>query len=175
MTVQPTSRITRGTALVGGLLIDGDESSPAGVINLVPRVVKIPLTLRSTGAHDTGVDLPTAGVVLDIWLDITTAESTGSTKTINVGLLAGEAGGDADGFIAGASTAAAVTVKPVLTNGAVTLGVLLKETLTGSGSATMLTRGVHVLNGTAKSVVYTLASTHTEVAGNIYISYIDMS
>jgi hypothetical protein len=121
------------------------------------------------------VDLPTAGVVLDIWLDITTAESTGSTKTINVGLLAGEAGGDADGFIAGASTAAAVTVKPVLTNGAVTLGVLLKETLTGSGSATMLTRGVHVLNGTAKSVVYTLASTHTEVAGNIYISYIDMS
>jgi hypothetical protein len=111
MTVQPTSRITRGTALVGGLLIDGDESSPAGVINLVPRVVKIPLTLRSTGAHDTGVDLPTAGVVLDIWLDITTAESTGSTKTINVGLLAGEAGGDADGFIAGASTAAAVTVK----------------------------------------------------------------
>src|SRR3990167_1491907 len=95
-------RVSRGVALVGNIKCDPPVDSPAGVIKLVPKVLKVPIAAGlTTGAKDTTVDLPTKGIVLDVFVDVTTAESTGSTKTIDVGLLASESGGDADGFLDG--------------------------------------------------------------------------
>jgi hypothetical protein len=170
-----------------------DASDPNAVrkglasVELVPiKVAKLPITDLGTGAKDTGFDLPTRGMVFNVSVDITTAEVTATTKTIDVGLLAGESGGDADGFLDGGVTSALGHVTGALptTDGtntnfftaAPTLGVLFYDGLLGADAAAtpgVLSRRPHVLNGTAKSVVYTLGSAHTELVGSIYIVYID--
>ena len=43
------------------------------------------VTAKTTGGKDTTIDLPTKGIVLDVWVDVTTLEATSGTKTI-VGL-----------------------------------------------------------------------------------------
>ncbi|MGH2738295.1 MAG: hypothetical protein ACRDHH_05720, partial [Actinomycetota bacterium] len=158
----------------------------ADVVLAPMKVAKIPITDLGTGAKDTGFDLPTRGMVLNAILDVTTAEVTGSTKTVDVGLLAGETGGDADGFLDGVSTAAtgALAGAMPVTDGtntnfftaAPTLGVLFFDGLLGADAAAtpgVATRRPHVLNGTAKSVVYTLGSAHTELVASIYVVYVD--
>ena len=154
------------------------------------KCVALPITSRTTGEKDTGFDLPTAGIVYDCFVKITTLEATATTKTIDVGLLSSETGGDADGFLDGASTAAAATVRgtATATDGtnqnyfaaapAPTLGALFRTGSLGTdaaGEAAALLKTPHVLNGTAKSVTYTLGSEHTEVVGTIYIVYIDLT
>lgn len=184
---QTTSRVTRGTALVGGILVDGPNASPAGVVAYVPQVLKVPIVALSTGTKDTTIDLPTKGLVLDVWVDITTLEATATTKTIDVGLLNTETGGDLDGFLDGVSTAAAGIVRgvPTLTAGgnetyfaSTTRGVLLSSITAGAdvaGDVGTYYEFPHILNGTAVSLVYVLGSAHTELAGNIYVSYVDLT
>lgn len=161
----------------------------SGMAALAPiKIAELSIFDRGTGEKDTGFDLPTKGVVFDVFVDITTLEATATTKTIDVGLLASESGGDADGFLDGASTAAAATVRgsATATDGtnqnyfaaAPTLGVLLRTGSLGTdaaGEAAALLKTPHVLNGTAKSVSYTLGSAHTEVVGNIYVVYADLA
>lgn len=171
----PTSRLTRANVLVGGVTIDGPSGSPAGVRQFVPKVIKVPVTAKTTGEKDTTIDLPTKGIVLDVWVDVTTLEATSGTKTIDVGLLSSESGGDTDGFLVGVSTAAAATKARALVSGGVTAGALFKETITDSGSATASVFKPHVLNGTAKSLVYQLGAAHTELVADIYVLYIDLT
>jgi len=184
---QTTSRVTRGTALVGGIALDGPSGSPAGVIQYVPKVIKVPVVALSTGVKDTTIDLPTKGLVLDVWVDVLTQESTSGTKTIDVGLLAGESGGDTDGFLDGVSTAAAGIVRgvPTITAGgsetyfaSTTRGLLLASITAGTDSAgdvgTYFEKP-HILNGTAKSLVYQLGAAHTELVANIYVLYVDLT
>ncbi len=171
----PTSRITRGNALVGGITIDGPTGSPAGVLQVVPKVIKVPVVALTTGTKDTTIDLPTKGLVLDVWVDVRTKEDTATTKTIDVGLLNSESGGDLDGFLDGISTATAGVITSSLVSGSVTAGVLFLETVTDSAPATHSARKPHVLNGTAKSLVYVLGSAHTELIADIYVSYIDLT
>jgi hypothetical protein len=152
------------------------------------KVVKIPVTALSTGEKDTGVDLPTKGIVLDCFVDVKTAEATASTKTIDVGLLSSESGGDADGFLDGAvdSSIAVVRGSITVTDGtnqnfiaaAPTLGALLRTGELGgdaAGTAAALIKTPHVLNGTAKSVTYTLGATHTELVADIIVIYCDLA
>lgn len=173
-------------------LLEVDATSDAAVAvglrsqALGVKVEKIRIGALTTGEKDTGFDFPTGGIVFGVYVDVDTAETTGSTKTIDVGLLASETGGDADGFLDGASTSATGGVAGTLpvTDGtntnfytaAPTLGVLSFDGLLGGDAAAtpgVATRRPHVLNGTAKSLSYTLGSAHTELVGSIVVVYID--
>lgn len=178
------SRLLGVDATDGNAARVGLEGTP-----MVPiKVAKLAITDLTTGENDTGFDLPTAGVVFDVFVQVTTAEATATTKTIDVGLLASETGGDADGFLDGVVTSAAGVVGPEVsaTDGtnqnyfaaAPKLGALLRQGSLGTdaaGEAAALIKKAHILNGTAKSVTFTLGSAHTELAGNIYIVYCDFA
>lgn len=152
------------------------------------KVAKVPILDLGTGAKDTGFDLPVKGIVYDVFLDVKVAEATASTKTVDVGLLAGETGGDADGFLDGAVDSAIAVVRGtiVVTDGtnqnfiaaAPTLGALLRSGALGTdaaGEAAALIKTPHVLNGTARSLVYTLGSAHTELVADIIVVYCDFA
>lgn len=139
----------------------------------------------SSGSEvDTGWDLPADAVVLDVYLKVTAAEATGTTKTINVGLLSTESGGDADGFIAGLSVAATGYFRPSVVHtthvvGTQTRGALLQETDAGTNDDD---RGFYVENPhvagsvTAKSVSVTVGSANfAEFEGSLFIRYIRLS
>ena len=136
---------------------------------------------RSSGEIDTGFDLNANDVVLDAWVDVITPESTAATKTIDVGLLSSESGGDADGFIDGISTATAgvKTAKVSVTTGAntkffatTTRGVLLQDFQAGTDvdkDEGVACNKHHVCDGTAVSLTYTLGAAATELVAYGYL------
>lgn len=131
-------------------------------------------------AVDTGYDLPARVIVHDALVEVITAEVTGTTKTLDVGLLASESGGDTDGFIDGVSLAATGIIRPgaavsgtspniILASN--TRGVLLSDFDAGTNADDrgLYREKVHIGNGTAKSVVYARGSTLTEFQGYIWL------
>lgn len=132
------------------------------------NLYKFAITAPADGSETTHAeDLPTAGVVLGAWLDVTTAEATGGTKTLDVGLLSSESGGDADGFLDGVSVAATGIVGGSLASGGQTLGALLRADEDGAGA---LVPEPHILNGTAKSISYTAGSADfAELVADLYV------
>jgi hypothetical protein len=134
------------------------------------KVARIRVNDLGTGEKDTGFNLPSNGIVLGCFLDVDTAETTGTTKTIDVGMLSSESGGDADGFLDGVSTATAGAVKGTLASAGQTLGVLLSVDESGAG---VLVPEGYLLDGVPNSVTYTLGSAHTELVAYIVIVYID--
>ena len=150
--------------------------------NDAQRIVikKIAVTTLTNAEIDTGWDLPAKAVVLDAWVNVTTLEATGTTKTIDVGLLSGESGGDTDGFLDGISTATPASLKKgaVTVSGGVysanTFGVLLSDYVVGTNTDDrgLFNRKFFLSDSvTAKSVVYQLGSAHTELVADIYIMY----
>lgn len=151
---------------------------------------KILISSTPTGSEqDTGWDLPSKAIVLDVWLDVTTVEATGTTKTLDVGLLASESGGDADGFLKGVSVASTTGIKrgvPTLTTGSnevyfasTTRGALFAALTAGTDNAgdvgTYFEKPHLAGSVTAKSISYTSASANfAEFRGAIYILYIDV-
>jgi hypothetical protein len=120
------------------------------------EIYRFPIVLAaSTAEQDSGYDLPDDGIVLDVFLNVKTPEATGATKTLDVGLKSGESGGDTDGFLDGVSVAAAGMKKGTLASAGQTKGALLRVDESGSGD---LVPEAHILNGTAKSVVYAFGS-----------------
>ncbi len=157
----------------------------ASVVGGTIKIKKIAITTTPTGAEqDTGFDLPAKAVLLDVWVDVTTAEATGGTKTIDVGTKVGESGGDPDGFIDGASVATIAVVRGgygFTTDhySAGTRGVLLAQLVAGAGTDD---RGLYsekpYMTGslTAKSVVYTAGSNDfAEFRGAIYLMYMEIA
>ena len=135
---------------------------------------------QNAAETDSTLDLPIGFGVEDAFIEAVTAVAS---STIDVGLLSTETGGDADGFIDGASCATAGWVLPrnavtvtAGTNtdymGAVaTTGVLLAAKLLGSDAVEKhggYSRKVHLCNGTAKSITYT-TSAHA-VDGYAYVT-----
>jgi len=152
------------------------------------KVKKISVTASDGTEQDSGWDLPDKAVVLDVFVDVTTAESTGSTKTLDVGLLSSESGGDANGFLDGVSTASTGLVRgvPTITTGSnevyfasTTRGVLLASLTAGSDAATDVGtyyEKPHLSDSvTAKSVSYTAGSAQTEFVGAIFVVYIEIA
>lgn len=124
------------------------------------QVYKIPFaSADSTAAteKDTGFNLPATAQVLPLLggagITVTTAATAGA-KTIDVGTLSSESGGDANGFLAAVSTAA--LGKVVGTNGA--LFVTNAPALTDAA--------------TAKSISYTTGAADAGVAGFIILPVI---
>lgn len=141
-------------------------------IQLPVKMKKISITTTPTGAEqDTGFDLPAKSIVLGAFVDVTTAEATGTTKTLDVGLLSSESGGVADGFLNGVSVATTGIKKGTLASTGQTLGSLLSADESGAGA---LVPEPHVI-GTAVSVTYTAGSNDfAEFRGDIYVVYIEM-
>ena len=155
---------TRG-AIVSDGLVSGQAPFKVKAIRLAASGI------LSTAVQDTTFDLPLKGIVTHCWLDVRTAEATGATKTIEIGLLASETGGDEDGFIDALSVAATGVGQGVLVAAGQTRGALLKEIEEG----TVNVPKSHVLNGTAKSVTWTMASNDwVEFVGVFYIAYFDL-
>lgn len=117
---------------------------------------RFPVVLAaSTAEQDSGYDLPLDGIVLGAFVDVKVPEATGATKTLDVGLASGEAGGDTDGFLDGIDVSSAGLKKGTLASAGQTLGALLRVDESGAG---VLVPESHILNGTAKSVVYAFGS-----------------
>jgi hypothetical protein len=132
------------------------------------QAVRIPLTTLTNAEVDTGVDLPTGAVILNVFLDIKTVEATASDKTMDIGLLSSDSGGDADGFLDGIATTGLGLNGGSLVSTGQTRGALLRDDEDGSGA---LVPGMHKVVSTARRVTYTPVSDHTELKGAIVIEY----
>jgi hypothetical protein len=84
-----------------------------------------------TNQHDfTNLVFAAGTIITGVWLNVTTEETTGTTKSVSIGL----SGGTPGMFLAGAAVAAPGVVKGTLTSGTVTLGVAMTADIDGSGT-----------------------------------------
>ena len=157
-------------------------------INGTVKTKKIALSSADgTGENDTGWDLPAKAAIFNMVIDVTTAESTGTTKTIKVGLLTGETGEDPDGFFNGVDVSATGLAGPgfAMTTGSnetyltgSTAGVLFARFAVGADTDghTGFYARVNYLTDTvaAKSISWTPGSTDwAEFRGDLYIIYVE--
>jgi hypothetical protein len=170
--------LTAGAGKVGSLVL-GD-----GAQYFARRIL---ISAAPTGAEqDTGFDLPAKAVLIDVFVDVKVAEATGGTKTLDVGLLSSEGGGDFDGFVDGVSVAttglkragATVTVGSNETYiSATTRGVLLASFLAGAnvdGDGGHYLEKPHMSSSVAaKSVSFKAGSNDfVEFRGSIWLLYV---
>lgn len=105
---------------------------------------------------DTTYDLPATGVIIDYYLYVATAEATGGTKTLDIGTLSSESGGDADGFFDAVDVSTTGVKLPSLASAAQTRGGLFREDESGDG--VLVPKAYNVASATAKSISRTLGS-----------------
>lgn len=170
--------LTAGAGKVGSLVL-GDGAQ------LFAKRIRINST--PTGAEqDTNFDLPAKALVTDILVDVQVAEATGTTKTLDIGLLSSEGGGDADGFVDGVSVATTGLKRPgaTVTPGSnetffasTTRGALLASFLAGAnvdGDGGLYLEKPHLTSAVAaKSVSFTAGSNNfAEFRGSIWVFYV---
>jgi hypothetical protein len=116
---------------------------------------------------DTGLDFPVPALLLPFpAVRVTTAESG---RTIEVGLLASESGGDADGLVDAVSLATAGLVDTA-TSGTPTLGPLLVQNFATTPAVNV--RDAHAISGTgARSISITTAAGTVSARGLILLPY----
>lgn len=139
----------------------------------IVRWMRYIVTSTPTGSEqDTGLDFPEKAIILPYPLvDVETAEATGGTKTLDVGLLSSESGGDADGLLNGVDVSATGIKKGTLLNTGQTLGALLSVDEDGAGA---LVPEPHVV-GDAVSLTFTAGDNDwAEFRGRIYVPYIEI-
>lgn len=139
-----------------------------------------------TTETDMGFDLPADAEVLDVLIYVRTAEATGTTKTLDIGLLSSESGGDADGFLDGVSVSATGLKRfaHTITTGAnntylasTTLGALMRDFVAGEDTAAggdgFVAHKPHLTSSvTAKSVSITPGSNNfAELVADIIFIY----
>lgn len=133
------------------------------------QVMILPFDIADTTATtetDTGFDF-VAGMIVQPFPSIFVS-TLQAAKTLDVGLLSSETGGDADGILAAISLAAAGAVVGKCAATA-TVGALLRETVVAdAGTASIRHEYVVAL---ATSVTYTLSSTTTLAKGFMQIPY----
>lgn len=188
-TVSATSVEIGGTA-VTSTAAELNEVADLSARGALVKTRVISISSAPTGAEqDTTVNLPAKAVVLDVLLDVTTAEVTGGTPTMSVGLLSSESGGDADGFLVGVSCASTGLKRGVATVtagsneaylSATTRGVLLGSFTAGSDAATdvgTVYERPHLSDSvTAKSITYTAGSNDwVEFRGSIIVVYVEVA
>jgi len=155
------------------------------------KVKKLPFT-ASTTEKDTGWDLPDTAVVLDVVVEVTTAEAV----AINVGLLSTEGGGDVTAFLSGVDlstvgikrgglylTKTAGVNENYISSLGCSLGKYLRYLEYELGSDTAGDHGFvayerlpyPVKSNAARSVSYQNSTGASTVAGYIYIIYFDLA
>ena len=177
--------MSNGTNFPNGLSVVNKAYN--AVTTVVRKTKVLPIGFADgTTENDTGFDLPANGLLQDIWVNVKTAEATGTTKSISVGLLSSESGGDADGFIRVLNVASVGLVHPEIfvTTGLNetfyadrTYGALLLNFLAGTDAANDFGLASTLLpystaTAIAKSITWTPASTDfAELAAEIVIVY----
>jgi len=156
------------------------------------KVKKIPFT-ASTTEKDTGWDLPSTAVVIDVLVEVTTADPG---IIMSVGLLTTETGGVLDGFLSGVSMASVGMVAGVLSATKTTgvnenyisavgctrgpylrfLEYELGSDVAGDHGFVVYEKRVYpAATAAAKSVSYVHSAGADTAAGNIYIIYFDLA
>lgn len=156
-------------------------------VGAIQKIKKIAIAAGDgTSENDTGWTLPADAIVLDVFLNISAAEATGGTKTIDIG-TDGSGSNDPDGFADAISVAGTGLVRPqaTLTAGgsetyfsANTRGVLLSDFLAGSDSATDVGtyREKPDLTSGGESITWTPGSgDFVEFAADLFIVYIEVA
>lgn len=145
-------------------------------------VFVMPFGANDNSELDSGLDLPVANMLVkDAYLRVSTADST---ETIEIGILASESGGDADGFVDAASvgTAGYVNLWPTVTGGTnidyhdatAGFGVFLSQSIAGADAVATVggfERRYYRTDGTAKSLSYTGSAGSDTAAGYLYLPY----
>lgn len=181
-----TDAVTIGSTAVTATAAELNELDISAVGALV-KIKKIAIgDPNGVAENATGWRLPAKAVVLDVFIDVTKPEATGSTKTINVGTDSAD-GGDADGYLVGASVAAAGIVrgKAVVTAGSsesyfasTTKGALLAKLVAGTNSAGDVGTYYEFPDATmgGKKITWTAGSADfAELVGAIYVVYIEIA
>lgn len=175
-------KLVKGCSVTKGDLVanwaDGQVIGPV-VPNGDGLLLGIPFGVSDNVETSTHIELPADMAVINAIIDVLTLDAT---ETIDVGLLSSEGGGDADGFIAAASVAAAGKVFPnvVVTDAtedyfsACTIGALLQDTFAAGADVVTdvgtFVRRPHVCDGTAKTVTYTGSAGSDTAAGKIWLA-----
>lgn len=141
-------------------------------VGAVQKVKKIGITAPDDDSETkTGFILPDNAVVTDVFVNVTTAEATGTTKTINVGTDATD-GGDPDGYLVGVDVSNTGLVKGTLLSSGQTLGALLSVDEGGTGE---LVKEIDIASG-GKEITFTAASADfDELVADIFIVYIEVA
>lgn len=162
----PTSYVAQST---NALEVDELDQLDLSLVGARKKYVKSALTIAANAtANDTTIVLPARCVVTGAYIDVQTAEVTGATKTINIGIKSG----DEDGYLVGIDVSSIGLKKGTLSNGAQTLGALLSVDEDGAG--TLVPEG-DVANGGA-TVVYTFGSDDfSELVANVIVEYIEIA
>lgn len=139
-----------------------------------------PFLFNSGGTEvDTGLDFPEGVWIHRAMVEVVTLDAT---ETLNVGLLASESGGDADGILAAVALGTAGMIRPWVVTDTTTedyistgyYGALMAISTTGSSAATDVGQpggvGHIVTDGTAVSLSYT-PSTSDTAAGYIHVYF----
>lgn len=145
----------------------GSEVARIGSDYLVPKVKKLEISADfDNSEQDTGWTLPAKCVVLDVFLDVTTADAS---QTLDVG-TDGSGSNDPDGFLDGVSVNDTGVVKGTLLNTGQTKGALLRADESGAG---VLVPEFDVTSG-GESITYTGSDTTNTMRGAIYVVYLEL-
>ncbi len=146
----------------------GAEPEIAVDVSVRNQVAVIPFSMTDATAaaeYDTGFNEPSKALFSpNVAIDVLTVDAT---ETINVGTDSTDSG-DANGFMAAVSVAAAGLVKATLANGAMTLGALLF--VQDSANAGDEAPESHV--SASKSITYTLTAGSDTAEGFIILPYV---
>ena len=135
------------------------------------RVVKTRIAAASSGfAAETDLfTLPTTAVVMDVFINVLTLETTGTTGSIDVGTST--VSNDPDGFLDGVDATSTGLLRGVMTNAANTRGALLEDDEDGSGAivpAPDLTSLGAVVSASPA------ASDYAELVADVYVVFLEL-
>ena len=149
-----------------GVTADELEYLDASANGAVTRYTKeaIPIVAAAT-AQDMTIVIPAGSIIKNVWLDVATAESSGATKTVDIGV----SGGDEDGFLAAVSVAAAGTIKGTLLNSGQPLGALMS--VDEGGTSELVPE--HYVCAAETTLCYTLGSDDfAELVANVIVEWV---
>lgn len=134
---------------------------------LIMRQLVVPISFADgTTTVTTTITLPANTIIMPYptAINVLTAEATGATKTIQVGIT-----GTAGAFVNGVSVASTGLIQPVLTFGAVTLGSKL-QVFSGTGSTAPVP--TPDIEATAVALTWTPGSADwANFVGEIHLTY----
>lgn len=156
------------------------------------KVAKYAIAANPTGVEqDTGLDLPAKAIVVRVCVSVTTAEATGTTKTLDVG-TDGSGSNDPDGFLDGVSVSTTglkcgsfnsttgsnntyVGAASTHTRGALLTELLIAGEDTAAGGDGVAVPGWNVTSG-GESITFTAGSNNfAELRGTILVFYYEVA
>ena len=153
------------------MLIDIQPRDLAASLGTGLRVVKTRIAAAASGfAAETDLfTLPTTAVVMDVFINVLTLETTGTTGSIDVGTST--VSNDPDGFLDGVDATSTGLLRGVMTDGANTRGALLEDNEDGAGAivpAPDLTSLGAVVSASPA------ASDYAELVADVYVVFLEL-